>query len=365
GRVADILDASRSPDSKILNALEFPDPFAGIERSTFSSDSHALASIYRQEGWVKTAIPTEHVRWGLAATAGAFHRWHIDSDGFGTFIDPVAGSKWWIVACPRGNLEHDWFQETKWLKNDAFDLDKDGKGLFDVEAIVLQPGSRLIMRPNTLHTVYTPEHAVCRGGHFYATSTMQDTFVGLVHAFICDKFITNTSHAPSQFILAEMINFYHTALVKNNLRANDPARHHVPALKTEESLMDFLVVCGLGVLINVLSLETYTAPGLNGRFAMDKTQAQQWKKYDINVLSEDDRKLYCLARAQSFELIAWLNWNFSTGLENIPMESLFTIMLTNMCKMLCDYKWRADKEEIKCMADFTLERLQGQITGVL
>ncbi|KAF8174866.1 hypothetical protein BJ912DRAFT_1064510 [Pholiota molesta] len=365
GRVADILDASRSPDSKILNALEFPDPFAGIERSTFSSDSHALASVYRQEGWVKTAIPTEHVRWGLAATTGAFHCWHIDSDGFGTFIDPVAGSKWWIVARPRGNLEHDWFQETKWLKNDAFDLDKDGKGLFDVEAILLQPGSRLIMRPNTLHAVYTPEHAVCRGGHFYATSTMQDTFVGLVHAFICDKFITNTSHAPSRFILAEMINFYHTALVKNNLRANDPARHHVPALKTEESLMDFLVVCGLGVLINVLSLETYTAPGLNGRFAMDKTQAQQWKKYDINALSEDDRKLYCLARAQSFELIAWLNWNFSTGLENIPMESLFTIMLTNMCKMLCDYKWWADKEEIKCMADFTLERLQGQITGVL
>jgi hypothetical protein len=76
------------------------------------------------------------------------------------------------------------------------------------------------MRPNTLHAVYTPEHAVCRGGHFYATSTMQDTFVGLVHAFICDKFITNTSHAPSRFILAEMINFYHTALVKNNLRAN-------------------------------------------------------------------------------------------------------------------------------------------------
>lgn len=85
----------------------------------------------------------EDIRWGLAATAGAFHHWHIDSDGFGTFIDPIAGSKWWIVARPIGNLKRDWFTETSWLKNEAFDLNKDGKGLFDVEAILLQPGSRL------------------------------------------------------------------------------------------------------------------------------------------------------------------------------------------------------------------------------
>lgn len=135
--------------------------------------------------------------------------------------------------------------------------------------------------------------------------------------------------------------------------------------------MDLLVVCGLGVLINVLSLETYTAPGLNGKRAtdevpaMDEIQAQQWAEYDINALSEDDRKMLCLARGQSFELIEWLDWNFTTGLPNIPIQSLFSNILLNMCKMLCDYKWRADKEEIKCIADFTLARLQIQITGVL
>ena len=71
-----------------------------------------------------------------------------------------------------------------------------------------------IMRPNTLHAVYTPEHAVCRGGHYYATSTMQDTFSGLVHAFICELTVTNAIYPESRFILAEMINFYHTVLVK-------------------------------------------------------------------------------------------------------------------------------------------------------
>lgn len=70
------------------------------------------------------------------------------------------------------------------------------------------------MRPNTLHAVYTPENAVCRGGHFFATSTMQDTFSGIVHTFICELTITNSSYPESRYVLAEMINFYHTALVK-------------------------------------------------------------------------------------------------------------------------------------------------------
>lgn len=70
------------------------------------------------------------------------------------------------------------------------------------------------MRPNTLHAVYTPEHAVCRGGHFYATSTIQDTFSALVHTFVGDLIVTNATYPESRFILAEMINFYHIALVR-------------------------------------------------------------------------------------------------------------------------------------------------------
>ena len=73
------------------------------------------------------------------------------------------------------------------------------------------------MRPNTLHTVYTPEHMVCHGGHFYATSTMQDTVVAIIHTFICDHYITNSSNPESRLILANMLNFYHTTLVKKTM----------------------------------------------------------------------------------------------------------------------------------------------------
>ena len=70
------------------------------------------------------------------------------------------------------------------------------------------------MRPNTPHAVYTPEHTVCRGGHFFATSTIRDTFSGLIHTFMIDLIITNAFYTESRFILAEMISFYHTVLVR-------------------------------------------------------------------------------------------------------------------------------------------------------
>lgn len=124
-------------------------------------------------------------------------------------------------------------------------------------------------------------------------------------------------------------------------------------------------MCGLGVLINVLSFQTYTAPGLNPEDALSQLQVDQWNMWDINGLSEDDRKLYCLTRGQSFELIEWLDWTFTTGFPNMPVWSIFTQMVFNMCQMLCDYKWRADQEQMPCMPWFTVGTLQDQITGVL
>ena len=137
GSVADILNASQSADSKILNGLSFKDPFAGIQRTSFSSDAHALGTVYNQEGWVKKAPSIEHLRWNLAATKDAFHPWHLDSDGYGTFVNVISGSKWWIVARPKSCLDVDVFNTTPCFLTDG------GEDQFEVEAILLLPGSRL------------------------------------------------------------------------------------------------------------------------------------------------------------------------------------------------------------------------------
>lgn len=57
------------------------------------------------------------------------------------------------------------------------------------------------MRPNTPHVVFTAEHSVCRGGHFYATSTLRDTCYGMMHTFVAGSLVTNAQHTKQAFML--------------------------------------------------------------------------------------------------------------------------------------------------------------------
>ncbi len=120
------------------------------------------------------------------------------------------------------------------------------------------------------------------------------------------------------------------------------AKAHVPDVTNEKTFVDFLVVCCLGVLLNVLCHMTYSAAELDERCVMDDTQVYLWDTCDINGLSEDERKQLCLARGQSIELILWLSTTYSTGIHDTPVQKLYARVLVNICKMLCNYKWKAD-----------------------
>jgi hypothetical protein len=75
-----------------------------------------------------------------------------------------------------------------------------------------------IMRPNTPHAVFTPENAICHGGHFYATSTMQDTMFGIVHTFIANAVLTNAHKVTHGLILRRIAVFYHSILVGRKIQ---------------------------------------------------------------------------------------------------------------------------------------------------
>lgn len=65
------------------------------------------------------------------------------------------------------------------------------------------------MRPNTPHVVFTADHSVCLGGHFYATSTLRDTCYGMFHTFIAGSLITNAQHSKHAFmLLARLLAFF-------------------------------------------------------------------------------------------------------------------------------------------------------------
>ena len=77
-----------------------------------------------------------------------------------------------------------------------------------------------IMRPNALHAVYTPENAICHGGHFFASATLKDTFSGIVHTFMADEYITNNSPKHSKQALRRIIIFYHYALTRQMIEVD-------------------------------------------------------------------------------------------------------------------------------------------------
>ena len=65
------------------------------------------------------------------------------------------------------------------------------------------------MCPNTPHVVFTAEHSVCLGGHFYATTTLRDTLYGMMHSFVLGALVTNADYTKEAFrLLARIITFY-------------------------------------------------------------------------------------------------------------------------------------------------------------
>ncbi len=69
------------------------------------------------------------------------------------------------------------------------------------------------MRPNTPHAVFTTEHSIVFGGHFYSTSNIQDSFYGIVHCFMANRLITNTEHGKTRGLLLRMMQYFYKCFV--------------------------------------------------------------------------------------------------------------------------------------------------------
>jgi hypothetical protein len=139
GTLRDLLECHEK-DLKIVNGLDFPMMTALHPPAAIASCLAAFVETLDLPLCSRSiTFPMAGTRWGLAATAGAHHLWHIDCDGFGTYIDTQAGSKWWVVARPKQSSD---FSSIS-LFTSTFEVDKTNEDLWILEAILLLPGSRL------------------------------------------------------------------------------------------------------------------------------------------------------------------------------------------------------------------------------
>jgi len=70
------------------------------------------------------------------------------------------------------------------------------------------------MKPNTPHAVFTTEHSIAVGGHFFSFSNIQQTVFGLVHSFVLDTLVTNTEHPKTRVLLFRMLQYLYKFYVQ-------------------------------------------------------------------------------------------------------------------------------------------------------
>ncbi|KAJ2932051.1 hypothetical protein H1R20_g5050, partial [Candolleomyces eurysporus] len=177
---------------KSLNALFLPNAHALVEESPYATD-----------------MSTADIWFSLAATKGAHHYYHIDSQGDGMFIDVVKGEKLWVIAEPKVRKKET--STRQWTKENM-DLTCLNPSEWNIEAVLLTEGTRLVMRPCAVHAAFTTADAICRGGHFLATSTMSQTLYGAIHSFFKGNVITNIDQPGIQSRVNAIVCYFYKSM---------------------------------------------------------------------------------------------------------------------------------------------------------
>ncbi|KAF9471123.1 hypothetical protein BDN70DRAFT_901588 [Pholiota conissans] len=369
---------------KGLNVLDLPTPGGKQSAEDFSSDiaawQEASHSVWNIE--TKATFPVSDTRWALISVSPCGHTYHVDSNGFGTYIEVVHGMKIWFTMRPKVISDENITNFSEFYKinqflDSTFDLYDLGSECA-LEALPLIPGCRLYLRPHTGHAVFTAEDTIVVGGHYYATSTMKDTLCGLILAFSASEYITNTEHLPSRQILRFMMIFYFDGLEQKRFLEDDPVISHLPKLDPLSSASDFntihefkslFSVCCLAIFSNVLHPLTYLhADEADGNVSaiLSDEQLLEMDMFDRNALSIEERNACALSRSLAFSLLEWFtaHYSISCGGENsLDLSTVIDEKIAEQAYAIYCTKQTAEKQGLKGASHCSCATLKHQLMG--
>lgn len=325
GTLEQLYAHSQEDNGRILNALDFPLASGPPPQSAFATDVRAWDFTLDMPLAGRTVeYPRHHMRWGLAATKGAQHTWHVDAEGMATYIQPKTGSKYWVVARPKASRK-----DAICLTDDSVvaDVSAPNQEYWDIEGILLIPGMELYMQPYTFHCVFTPQHSICHGGHFLSTATLRQTCYGLIHAFVASSVITNTEHRDAWIISQRMMQYYHCIFTTEQWDEESLDFSHVPNLHSSERMQDLLIFMVVLELSNALDTATYTKMGVPKQ---DRIRAME-------------------ARRLSRDLLTWIHSRYiiqplDRSLIDHPND-IVKAMVATLCVRLVQYMQEARKRQ--------------------
>ncbi|KAG6895992.1 hypothetical protein C0992_011016 [Termitomyces sp. T32_za158] len=284
GTLKDILQSLDAERPKSLKALGIPPCVSKpADHHPLFTDRVAWDNAGAKSG---KSYPENEMRWSRVATSWAHQKWHLNSDGFATFIQVDFGMLLYFIGNPKRNLPRNLLPGGIDRFLGKFDLERTNSDILDIEFVILQPGDLLLVRPTTLHAVVNVVPTVVRGGHFYATSTIRATCYGIYDNFVTGSYATNTSHAAaSNSLLSRLLDFYYRELVHGEVIETDRRSIDLPDLRNFQEVVDIFTLLHLIELVNVISNWNYrdsSTPGaVENRLGAIKNRklARQIKKW--------------------------------------------------------------------------------------
>ena len=241
------------------------------------------------------------------------------------------------------------------------------------------------MRPNTPHAVFTTEHSIVLGGHFYSFTNLQDTVSGIIHCFCVDNMVTNTEHPPTRVLLLRMMQCLYkffvqgadpqSEIISNNLYTLldvclENQAKHLPDLTNILSLVDVLALCNYCILANVLDCNTYSFPNVPYGQKASARHLRLRVQYDYNALSPAQRQYFSYVRGLAVILISWITSHYeitSTVESDLPAEPVdFQVavagsFLIKQALAILNYKRRAETQDVSGVPNCRAVDVQRQL----
>ncbi|KAK7458677.1 hypothetical protein VKT23_009676 [Stygiomarasmius scandens] len=277
----ELWDESQREDGHILNALALPPVTFSLGIEDLQSDEFATRQVYGPEMALETCRIFHWVTsWTICATKDAYHPLHVDTHGLATCVGMQKGMKLWIVWCPRDKeVSRDiadvleLFEEQSHLERADKDKGKN-KQVDDGEMgqsrrwtpvlLIIKAGDRFLMQPNTPHCVVSLEDCIAYGLHFYSSSTITLTCIGLCCSFVRLDEITNNDHKEVRRMLVTMLGYWVHEFTCDDYfdRCKMGLSGHIPNILTMTGLNDLVIVINTLDLGSLIWRERYSEQGL-------------------------------------------------------------------------------------------------------
>ncbi|KAJ7114811.1 hypothetical protein C8R44DRAFT_880884 [Mycena epipterygia] len=262
-------------ETRILNALDLPVNHIGIPNLLWGSSLDLELQAYIQTLGCRGTIP-EHLppfkdlSWSLIGLRHAFTYFHYDITA--TKFHVQTGRKLLLTGKPRAveDLAKDGIDQWYGQLEDAFamcaiDFTSTNLDRYEYHCFVLDNSGTFIMQPGMPHLVIGVEPTIIQGGHFLDLSSVRMTIYTILHFFVLEQILTNTSHYAFRETLVRVQLVWLDSIDPHNKPPREEFLEYCPDIGTAKGLIDVLgLACmnALGLALDAHTFTTETIPPL-------------------------------------------------------------------------------------------------------